>query len=507
MDGETMVIDNGAAETNGTTTTTEERKYDYDLIVIGGGSGGLACGKEAAELGAKVALLDYVKPSPAGTTWGLGGTCVNVGCIPKKLFHYSALLGEQFEEMKNAGWKLENNGHDWELMVKNVQTYIKKLNWGYKTQLRSKKVDYLNLLGHMVDAHTIKGSDPKKGIEKTLTAEKIVVAVGGRPHALNCPGGELSISSDDIFAKKTAPGKTLVVGASYIALECAGFLAALGYDTTVMVRSILLRGFDRDMADKVGAFMEKHKVKFIRGAVPSKLEQVEEDGKTRIKVTYKAGDEELSEVYDTVLTAIGRRIDTDIGLKELGVQVKPNGKVEVNEQEQTAVENVYAIGDAIERGLELTPVAIMAGRLLAHRFYNGKTKLMDYALVPTTVFTPLEYSSCGLSEDEATAKFGEEVVEVYHSGFKPLEWNYVKTSEPDCYVKVIVDTTNDKLLGIHYLGPHAGEVMQGYATALKLGATKEQLDSIVGIHPTSAEELLQLKITKRQDANAVKSGC
>jgi pyruvate/2-oxoglutarate dehydrogenase complex dihydrolipoamide dehydrogenase (E3) component len=227
--------------------------YEYDLFVIGGGSGGISAARHASELGKKVGLADFVVPTPSGSKWGLGGTCVNVGCIPKKLMHYAGILAESQKDQEMAGIPVNKEGsHDWVKMVTNVQKHIKSLNWGYKSDLIKLKVKYFNAYATFIDAHTIQVDDGKKPPE-TITADKIVIAVGGRPSYAGIPGDkEFGMTSDDIFMAKKAPGKTLVVGASYVALECAGFLTALGYNTTVMVRSILLRGFDQDMANRIG---------------------------------------------------------------------------------------------------------------------------------------------------------------------------------------------------------------------------------------------------------------
>jgi thioredoxin reductase (NADPH) len=234
-----------------------------------------------------------------------------------------------------------------------------------------------------------------------VTADKIVIAVGGRPSYPGIPGDrEFGITSDDIFSKKTTPGKTLVVGASYVALECAGFLTALGYDTTVMVRSILLRGFDQDMANRIGTYMENYGTKFIRGGIPTKLEKPDPNGK--ILVSWEQEGQIVQGEYDTVLFAIGRyALTKDINLDSAGVRVESNGKIKASDEEHTNISNIFAIGDVIYGKLELTPVAIKAGKLLAYRLFGGKTEKMDYINVPTTVFTPLEYGSCGLSEEDA----------------------------------------------------------------------------------------------------------
>ena len=477
-------------------------EYDYDLLVIGGGSGGLACSKQAASHGKKVAMLDFVKPSPQGTKWGLGGTCVNVGCIPKKLMHQAALLGEAQHDAANFGWTTGDSQHDWKKMVSNVQNHIKSLNFGYRVEMRNKSVKYINALGKFLSPHRVQCTD-KKGKVSEITARRIVVAVGGRPTPLPCPGGDLAISSDDMFSLKESPGKTLVVGASYVALECAGFLAGLKYDVTVMVRSILLRGFDQDMATKIGDFMEAHGTKFIRGTVPDKLEKTA-DG--RIKVTFNGG--ASSDVYDTVLAAIGRRADVaKLGLDAAGVETIKNGKIDcVNEQ--TNVSHIYAIGDIVAGKPELTPVAIKAGKMLADRLFGGSSKAMDYEKIPTTVFTPLEYGCCGLSEEDAIARFGDSL-EVYHTQYTPLEWKVPDHREDNvCYCKVLVDMSDSKrVVGFHILGPNAGEVTQGFGVGMKLGMTFDDLSDTVGIHPTVAEELTTLHVTKSSGASAEKTGC
>ena len=481
---------------------TKEHGFDYDLVVIGGGSGGLACSKEASRLGAKVAVLDFVKPSPAGTVWGLGGTCVNVGCIPKKLMHAAALANEMISADSAAfGLGATVAKTDWESMRQNVQNHIRGLNFKYRVNLRENGVTYLNKLGRVVDKNTMEVTD-KKGNKSTITAARIIVAVGGRPTGLDCPGGELAISSDDIFALEKNPGKTLCVGASYISLECAGFLAGLGNDVSVAVRSILLRGFDRECADMIGSYMADHGVKFRMQTLPSKLEKVGD----KIKVTFTDGSDEE---FDTVLVAIGRSADTTkLGLADCGVSLnKKNGKI-ITKYEQTDIPNIYAIGDVMEGCPELTPVAIQAGKHLAQRLFGGSSEAMDYRNVCTVVFTPIEYGTVGYSEDDAIAEFGESNIDVYHSQFIPLEWALSeKRSHNQALTKVIVDKNDGKVLGIHYVGPNAGEVMQGFGVAMKKGITFKDLENTVGIHPTTAEEIVTLTVTKRSGESAAAGGC
>jgi len=487
----------------------------YDLVVIGGGSGGLACSKAAAKLGKKVAVCDFVKPSPAGTTWGLGGTCVNVGCIPKKLMHQAAQLGEAIKDAKEYGWDIpELPKHKWGEMVGAVQQHIKSLNFGYRAELMSESVKYYNAYATFTDEKTIEAVD-KKGKTTTITADQFVLAMGGRPKYPDVPGAkELCITSDDIFSMTSAPGKTLVVGASYVALECAGFVHGVGFETKVMMRSIPLRGFDQQMAGQVKSFMQESGIAFIEGAVPTLVEG-DKDGKKTVTWTFKDGSTG-SEDFDTVMFATGRDVCTSgIGLETTGVKVSANGKIPVV-AEQTNVPHIYAIGDIIDGDslsppsnlTELTPVAIQAGKLLAARLYSGKTLQMDYTNVPTTVYTPLEYGCCGMTEEDAEAKYGSGNLEVYHSYFKPLEWTIPHKGDNACYAKLICHKEdNERVIGLHICGPNAGEMTQGFAVAIKCGATKADFDNTVGIHPTTVEEFTTMSVTKSSGGSAEKAGC
>jgi len=416
-----------------------------------------------------------VPPTPQGTKWGLGGTCVNVGCIPKKMMHYAAVLAEARRDMEAQGWAVDTaEKPNWTKMVTTIQSHIKSLNWGYKADLMKAKAKYFNKFASFVDPHTIKLVSDSG--EEQVTANKIVVAVGGRPSYPDIPGAkEFGITSDDLFSLRTPPGKTLVIGASYVALECAGFLTALGFDATVMVRSIFLRGFDQDMANLIAKHMEIYHTKFIRNSTPSRLEKTGD----KITVTWNSADGEQQEQFDTVLFAIGRYASTaPLNLEAVGLKTEANGKFIVNEHEQTNVEHIYAIGDVQHGRLELTPSAIKAGALLARRLFGGGTELMDYDLVPTTVFTPLEYGTVGLTEVDAKAKFGADNVATYHTKFKPLEWSYHKFSEEGnaevSYVKVLVNKLDaNRVVGFHICAPNAGEITQGVGIGFKCGMTLE----------------------------------
>lgn len=531
-------------------------RYEYDLLVIGGGSGGLAASKEAAHAqpGLKVGVFDFVKPSPAGTKWGLGGTCVNVGCIPKKLMHYCGMMGHSFHHAIAMGWQLpEEKQHTWKTLVRNVDDYIKGLNFNYKKALLDARVEYLNAYASFIDEHTVSYTD-EKGVTKTTTADKFIIAVGGRPKYPDIPGAkEFGITSDDIFWWPHTPGKTLCVGASYISLECAGFLHELGYDVSVMVRSILLRGFDEQAAQQIGEVMERNGVRFLSPYIPTKLERA--DPKGPITVTYQnvndASDVKTEE-FQTVIFAVGRdALIQELGIDKLGLKVE-GGKIVVDNQECTNVPHIHAIGDVIKDRPELTPVAIQAGQLLARRLYANSKALMDYVNVPTTVFTPVEYGCVGLSTEAAQKAFGKENVLCYASRFgvlegasvydenlpKPRSFVFLRDNlyarnhalahgqpwdefEPDsyeeeefhrkylkqpCLAKLVVNKADNKVVGFHYVGPNAGEITQGFALAVKVGSRKEDWDNLVGIHPTAAEEFTTLTLTLESGEDFMKKG-
>ncbi|TKC45421.1 hypothetical protein EI555_011713, partial [Monodon monoceros] len=543
----------------------------YDLLVIGGGSGGLACAKEAAQLGKKVAVVDYVEPSPRGTRWGLGGTCVNVGCIPKKLMHQAALLGGMIHDASHYGWKVAQPLHDWGKMAEAVQNHVKSLNWGHRVQLQDRKVKYFNFKASFVNPHMVCGVS-KGGEETLLSADHIVIATGGRPRYPTHIEGALEY------------------GITNVALECAGFLTGLGLDTTVMIRSVPLRAFDQQMASLVTEHMAVHGTRILRGCTPLRVERLS-DGRLQVTWVDLASDKKDTGTFDTVLWAVallvlemktkeelwmvgrrqlargslraeprhsfpvwawalspcgrqtcpapqhsasvpspqracppafvhpgfpgphvpgGRVPETrGLNLEKAGVRTNPNTqKILVDAQEATSVPHIYAIGDVAEGRPELTPTAIMAGRLLAQRLCSRSSDLMDYDNVPTTVFTPLEYGCVGLSEEEAVARHGEERVEVYHAYYKPLEFVVPERDASQCYIKMVCLREPPQLvLGLHFLGPNAGEVTQGFALGIKCGASYQHVMRTVGIHPTCAEEVAKLRISKRSGLDPTVTGC
>ncbi len=498
--------------------------------MIGGGSGGLACAKEAAKLlrekygeredgSERVACFDFVKPSPQGTKWGLGGTCVNVGCIPKKLMHTASIHGEQLKESTNFGWQSTGGSaaasdteqsvsktvtHDWNTMVQNIGLYIKSINFGYLGDLAENGVKYHNAYAVFTDKNTVEATfkmGTKFEKKQKFTARRFVIAVGGRPTLPEwVPGHEYGITSDDLFYLKKNPGRTLVVGAAYVALECAGFLNGIGCDTTVMVREYILRGFDGECADRIAIHMQHHGTRFLQPYNLKCIEKVTDEsdsnGQSKLKVTYVHAftQEESSELFDTVLFAIGRYADVKALHLDMFQMAMKDKKIHTNEYQQTSVPNIYAIGDIIAGGLELTPVAIKTGRLLVQRLYAGSTRKMDMNLVPTCVFTPLEYGACGLSEEDAIRKFGEDNIKIYKKTYYVLEYSLGPRKGTDmAFVKLICTKDNDeRVLGFHYCGPNAGEITQGVGVAMRFNPTKQDFDDTVGIHPTTAEEMTGL---------------
>eukprot|EP00300_Choanocystis_sp_HF-7_P006036 c14440_g1_i1.p1 GENE.c14440_g1_i1~~c14440_g1_i1.p1 ORF type:complete len:485 (-),score=119.79 c14440_g1_i1:14-1255(-) len=405
-------------------------------------------------------------------------------------------------------------------MVATVQDYIKSLNFSYRNGLRSNNVEYVNAFGKLSDANTISfeqrtptlsnlNPDP---VVKSVTAKNILIATGTRPLFPNIPGIQHAISSDDLFSLPTPPGKTVVIGGSYVGLECGGFLTHLNFDTTVVLRSIPLRGFDRQAADKVVSLMHRTGTRFIESAVPIAIEKL---GEADLVVTFQNSSGKIwRENFNTVLIATGRGAKTQsLGLEQCGVKTNQSGKL-VCTLDQTSISSIFGVGDVVQGQPELTPVAIRAGELLADRLFGGSTEHLNLEYVPTCVFTPFEYGCVGLSEEAAIAKYGEDEVEVYLSEFSPLHasaahWRAVSGDdlEPACLSKLVcLRSKNNKVVGFHFVGPDAGEVTQGFALALTLGATKIDFDRMLGIHPTNAESFASLEVTKRSGRDWVTLG-
>ena len=485
-----------SSDTSYESRTSSGETFTHDLAVIGGGAGGLSAAKEAAKAGFNVVLFDYVEPSPQGTKWGFAGTCVNVGCIPKKLFHYAASLGRSMSDMKYAGWRgflKENpsNAYNWSELVQTVGDFVKQLSFSYSVQARKSGIKYINARAKFAkrdDEHEIEYS--VKGVLRSVRAKYVIIAVGGRPSFPRIPGIEHAISSDDIFSRKKAPGRTLVVGGGYIAIEVAGFLTGMGYSTTVAVRSTrVLRGFDSQMVEKLVSIMKESGTEFKLGSNVVSLTKREEGS---IQVLFLDGSEE---VFDTVLMAIGRTPSTERLELPVSVELDSSGKLVTNTNLLVkGTRGIYAVGDCVHGYPELASVAVKGGELLARRLFLNESRSLDLRFIPTTIFTHSEYGSVGLSEERATAT-GE--IEAYLYEWSSLErLAFQREKGSTCLCKLIVKKENGRVIGLHYIGPSAGEVVQGFALAMKLGATKPDFDQLIGVHPTNAEAFVSLSITR-----------
>ena len=443
--------------------------YDYDLFVIGAGSGGVRASRMSASHGAKVAISEERF---------LGGTCVNVGCIPKKLFSYGAHYPEYAHEAQAYGWDYPEPTLDWSRLIRNKNTEIERLNGIYRNLLKNAGVTLYEARATLVDAHTL-----DVGGEK-VTAENILVATGGKPQVWDTPGFEHAIVSDDAFYLEERPDRVMVAGGGYIAVEFAGIFNGYGAQTTLVYRSeLFLRGFDMDVRKHLAQEMEKRGVNIVLNTVIDRIEKVEGG----LDVTLSNG--EVKQV-DQVLYAIGRVPNTqNMGLEEVGVKTNDAGAIVVDDYFRTSVDNIYALGDIIDR-FQLTPVAIGEAMKLASNLFKGTKLKMDYADIPTAVFSDPPIGTVGLTEEDARARHGD--VDIYRSSFRALK-DTLTGSKNQTMMKLIVDRASDRVLGCHMVGPDAAEITQGLGIALKCGATKAQFDATVGIHPTAAEEFVTMR--------------
>lgn len=445
-------------------------QYDFDLITIGGGSGGVRASRFAANLGAKVAVVEGAQ---------MGGTCVNVGCIPKKLMSVAAHYHEDFEDAAGFGWHLKGKpDFDWPTLIARKDSEIARLNRVYENVLATAGVTTLRGWARLVDAHTVEVNGTH------YSSRYILLATGGQPVRPDLCGAELAISSDEFFHLNAQPQHALVYGGGYIAVEMASIFNGLGTATSLVYRGErLVRDFDADLGLHLGQEMQKKGVQIMLRTVIEKIE------KTTTGLRVHLGDGRVQDT-DCVLMATGRKPRVQgLGLEALGIAQKANGAVVVNEALCSSVPSVYAIGDVIDR-MALTPVATSEGMVVAEALFGTPGRSTRYDLVPTAVFSHPNVATVGLSEVHARDKVGP--VRIFRSIFTPLRHTLSGRAEKTL-MKLVVDPTTDRVLGVHMVGPDAGEIMQGFAVALVCGATKAQFDATIGIHPTLAEEFVTLR--------------
>ena len=447
--------------------------YDYDLLVIGAGSGGVRAARMSASFGARVAIAEERY---------LGGTCVNVGCVPKKLFVYGAHFAEDFEDAAGYGWQRNGAKFDWPTLRDNKTREIERLNGIYRGLLTNAGVDILEARAVLEDAHTIRVAG------STVTARDILIATGSWPSVPDFPGRDVTITSNEAFYLPEFPERVLILGGGYIAVEFAGIFAGLGADVTLAYRGeLFLRGFDEGIRRFV---LDEMTTKGVTVSTSKRIESIEQvDGTKRCRF-----DDGTSLDVDLVLVATGRRpASTGLGLETAGVALAENGAIVVDEAYRTNVPNIYAIGDVIDR-MQLTPVAIAEGMCIAHNLFRGEERRINYANVPTAIFCQPNIGTVGPTEEEARQAYAN--LMVYESAFKPMKHTLSGRAERTL-MKLLVNGDDDRVVAAHMCGPEAGEIIQGLSVAITAGATKADFDATIGIHPTAAEEFVTMRDVAR----------
>ncbi|RDH46808.1 glutathione-disulfide reductase [Zooshikella ganghwensis] len=444
--------------------------YDYDLLVIGAGSGGVRASRMAASQGAKVAVVE--------STF-LGGTCVNVGCVPKKLFSYAAHFAEDFHDARGFGWSIGEKDFDWSVLRQNKDKEIQRLNGIYQRLLENAGVTIINGQARFIDEHTVEVGDGH------YSAERVLIATGGQPFVPEFPGHEHAITSNEAFYLDSLPKRAVVVGGGYIALEFASIFNGLGVETTLIYRrELFLRGFDDDVRHFMRDEIEKKGIQLRFSEDISRLDK-QQDGTLQCQL--KTGGEINT---DLVLYATGRVPNTlGLNLAQVGVETDQQGAIVVNEHFQTSVPSIYALGDVINR-VQLTPVALAEAMSLVRHWYQGSYEPLDYSLVPSAVFSHPNIASVGLTEAQARDRYSK--LDIYRTSFRHLK-HTLSGSDEKTLMKLIVDKVTDKVIGCHMVGAEAGEIMQGLAVAIQAGATKAVFDRTIGIHPTAAEEFVTMR--------------
>lgn len=453
----------------------QQQDFDYDFLVIGGGSGGVRASRLAASLGARVAVVEAAQ---------LGGTCVNVGCIPKKLLSHAAHFSQQAEEAKGYGWQLDKPQFDWATLIANKDREITRLNGVYDRMLAGAGVTVIH--GHA----SLSGPHEVQVNGQSIQARHILIATGGTPRLPDIPGIEHAISSNEAFHLAQLPKRVVVVGGGYIAVEFASIFNGLGAQTTLLHRrQQLLRGFDADLGLHLVQEMAQLGVSFRWNEEILSIDKQTDGLHLQLQ-----GGEQL--VVDCVMYATGRvPLLEGLGLDAAGVKVNAKGAIEVDAKFTTNVPSIHAVGDVVDR-MALTPVALAEGTVVAHHLFGqGGKSAPDYELVPTAVFSHPQVGTVGLSEKVARECFG--AVQIFESRFRPLS-NRMGAEPENIFLKLIVSKADQRVRGVHMVGEGAGELMQGFAVALQCGATKQQFDATIGIHPTVAEELVTMREPTRE---------
>lgn len=445
----------------------------FDFLVIGGGSGGIASARRAASYGAKVGLIEGA---------AIGGTCVNVGCVPKKVMWNAAHMAEALGDAPAYGFDIDYQGFDWSQLKKKRDTYIKRLNGIYDRNLEASKVTRINGWGRFKDSKTVTVGGQE------YTADHILVATGGTPMVPNMPGAELGITSDGFFELQQQPKNVLVIGGGYIAVELTGVLRALGSDVTLLLRGeSFLKHFDVSLRETLMEEMQHSGVNIITCI---DMDRLEKDGNT---IHAHTKDNQQYGAFDCVIWATGRLPKTHgLGLHEAGINMDRHGYIQTDEYQQTSIEGIYAVGDVTGRAA-LTPVAIAAGRRLADRLFDNRTdSKLDYSNIASVVFSHPPIGTVGMTEEQAGAEFGESMVKVYQSRFTNMYHAVMERKSPTV-MKLVTVGDEEKIVGVHIIGTAADEIIQGFAVAVKMGAHKRDLDNTVAIHPTAAEELVTMR--------------
>ena len=445
----------------------------YDLLAIGGGSGGLSVVERAASYGAHCALIESGR---------LGGTCVNAGCVPKKVMWYAAHLAQALDDAPGYGFRLDYFGFDWKKLKNARDSFVGKINEWYLGYLQNAGVELIRGSARFIDAHTLEVNGAR------CTADHIVIATGGRPQIPSLPGAEFGITSDGFFTLQTCPPRTVLAGSGYIAVELAGMLNALGSEVTLLVRKDqVLRPFDAMLREQL---MERLREDGITVLTQTQVRAVARLAKGVLSVHCEGQASVLH--ADALIWAIGREPNTDtLNLAAAGVAVQPNGIIPTDPYQNTNIPGIYAIGDVTER-FHLTPVAIAAGRRLADRLFGGQPeRRLPYENIPTVIFTHPPIGTVGLTEEEARCQYGD-AVKIYQTRFRPM-YHAFTTRQPPMIMKLVCAGPEEKIVGGHIIGESADEMLQGFAVAIRMGATKRDFDDTVAIHPTSAEELVTMR--------------